>query len=97
MIKSNSANAEETKFRNPFDPEDEEMSPPPDDNGPKQRRKSTLNQSKADIPSGDTATRPRRDSHLRTSQGVPIEGAEANSAIEEDEGADPDVSEVRGI
>ncbi|EOR02900.1 hypothetical protein E3P92_02373 [Wallemia ichthyophaga] len=94
MIKSNSANAQETKFRNPFDSDDEEVSPPPDDNAPKQRRESTLNQSKADIPSGESSQRPRRNSQLRTSQGVPIEGAEANAAIEEDQGADPDVSEV---
>ena len=95
MINS-APNAQETKFRNTFDSDDEEVSPPPDDKAPKERRESTLNQSKAEIPSADSGRRSRRGSQLRTSQGVPIEGAEANFAIEEDEGADPDVSEVRG-
>ncbi|TIB80944.1 hypothetical protein E3Q22_01613 [Wallemia mellicola] len=88
------SSSDDTKFRDPFSNEEDIQPPPVDDGDTRKRRNSTLNQSKADIPSASTTNRPRRNSQLRTSQGVPIEGAEVNSAIEEDTAVEPDVSEV---
>lgn len=91
------SSSDDTKFRDPFSNEEDIQPPPVEDGDARKRRNSTLNQSKADIPSTNTTNRPRRNSQLRTSQGIPIEGAEVNSAIEEDTAVDPDVSEVRRV